>query len=192
MELERIFDCFTCPPGSTWLRDNIYSSLPENYKQQFMIILKTKYQSIDGTITLTAQSLRECIDLFINMNPQASPFIFDGENSVMGKLVKKLTPCCPSTLQEIFDHIEQTKQRVLTIMESLAQEDPCKKFLEQILLKTDTAMASLKTFFQSISNYNPNRSCVDLVLTAVKEKSFTEVSNQWEHVITFASFLMQI
>jgi len=173
-ELPQILDYFTTTADANRFRTNLLETVPKEHHNLFLTIVFSKLQYKDGSPT--AESFWEGIDYCIKVRPDLSSYIY----SVLDKLANIKSKYCFYTIQEAFDAMDKSNERISTIIGILRQDIPYRTFLERTLTKTLNATSSLKRFFQSLNCYNPNRLCLDLVCAAIKERSFTEIVKQWE------------
>jgi hypothetical protein len=119
-------------------------------------------------------------DNFIQENPQGRDGLFQDHHSILSKFSIRAKFASPYTLQELFGEAEQAKKEFEKLTSSLGPQDPCHSFIENIIQKYDHAIRELDRFFKSVSSYSPHQSCIDAICDAVKEKSFTEIYEQWQ------------
>jgi heat shock protein HspQ len=132
---------------------------------------------------LVGKHIKEAVQLFdkfIQENPQARDYLFEGSHSILSEFASNTKGICPHTLQELFNEAEQAKKELEQMISHLQPQDHYHTFIQNTLQKYGNAITKLNIFFRSISSYRPDQPCVDAICNSLKEKSFAEIYQQWQ------------
>lgn len=124
------------------------------------------------------------LDQYIKNNPQYAKCMFGTQDSVISALISKMKSNRPFVINEIFAAIEALRASHVQSLQQFSQENPCKLFIEERNAKIDNALLVLKSFLQTISSYDADRTAIDVIFDGLREKSFVEIAGQWRNAET--------